>query len=289
MTPSDDDLQRLADDACRAAREAGALIIGSRPARVESKPGGDSPASRIVTDVDTRAEARILEILGPSAARLEHAVLTEERPDDRRRLEASHFWSIDPLDGTLPFVEGTPGYAVSIALVSRAGVPRLGVVFDPVSEVLHRAVAGRGHRREPPADAPPVPGDRLSVFVDRRLDASADSGRIRDALEAVASDRGLAGTDVRVGAGAVMNACYALEAPPACYIKPPRSAPGGGSLWDFAATACLFREAGAIATDFHGAPLDLNRPDSTFMNHRGVLYATDATLASQIRAACGRA
>jgi 3'(2'), 5'-bisphosphate nucleotidase/myo-inositol-1(or 4)-monophosphatase len=29
-------------------------------------------------------------------------------------------------------------------------------------------------------------------------------------------------------------------------------------------------------------PLDLNRPDSTFMNHRGILYSTDSNLAQRI-------
>ena len=79
-----------------------------------------------------------------------------------------------------------------------------------------------------------------------------------------------------------MNACGVLTTPPACYFKQPKPS-GGGSLWDFAATACLFAEAGAIATDVHGGPLDLNRADSTFLNHRGVLFATDETLAHQLR------
>ena len=59
---------------------------------------------------------------------------------------------------------------------------------------------------------------------------------------------------------------------------------GGGSLWDFAATACLFHETGGVATDMQGGPLDLNRADSSFMNHRGVLFATDEALARRIRA-----
>ena len=58
---------------------------------------------------------------------------------------------------------------------------------------------------------------------------------------------------------------------------------GGGSLWDYAATACLFGEAGAVVSDVHGDPLDLNRSDSTFMNHRGAVYATDLDLAERIR------
>jgi hypothetical protein len=45
----------------------------------------------------------------------------------------------------------------------------------------------------------------------------------------------------------------------------------------------LCAEAGAVASDFFGDPLDLNRADSTFMNHRGILFASDSELASQIR------
>ena len=39
----------------------------------------------------------------------------------------------------------------------------------------------------------------------------------------------------------------------------------------------------AIVCDVFGEPLELNRPDSTFMNHRSALYATDANLAQRIR------
>ncbi|MCB9717425.1 MAG: hypothetical protein H6712_26490 [Myxococcales bacterium] len=83
----------------------------------------------------------------------------------------------------------------------------------------------------------------------------------------------------------MLNACRALACPPGCSFKLPRPGDGGGSLWDYAATACLFHEAGAVATDIHGDPLDLNRPDSTFMSHRGVLYATDEPLARRLRSA----
>lgn len=79
-----------------------------------------------------------------------------------------------------------------------------------------------------------------------------------------------------------MNACWVLEQSPACYFKFPKPENGGGSLWDFAATACLFNQAKAQASDIYGQPLDLNRPDSTFMNHRGILFCTDNDLAQQI-------
>ena len=83
--------------------------------------------------------------------------------------------------------------------------------------------------------------------------------------------------------GAVINACHALEAAPGCHFKFAKPQEGGGSLWDYAATACLYEEAGAVVSDVHGEPLELNRPDSTFMNHRGAVYATDVYLAQRIR------
>ena len=81
-----------------------------------------------------------------------------------------------------------------------------------------------------------------------------------------------------------MNACWVLERPAACHFKFAKPQAGGGSLWDYAATACLFQEAGAAVSDVYGDPLDLNRADSTFMNHRGAVYASDAELAAQARA-----
>jgi len=41
-------------------------------------------------------------------------------------------------------------------------------------------------------------------------------------------------------------------------------------------------EIGAFVSDIFGQALDLNRADSTFMNHRGILYSTDDTLAKQV-------
>jgi 3'-phosphoadenosine 5'-phosphosulfate (PAPS) 3'-phosphatase len=79
-----------------------------------------------------------------------------------------------------------------------------------------------------------------------------------------------------------MNACWVLEKQPACYFKFPKPELGGGSLWDFAATACIFQEAGALVSDINGNTLELNRHDSTFMNHQGALYSSHAVLAEKI-------
>ena len=84
-------------------------------------------------------------------------------------------------------------------------------------------------------------------------------------------------------AGAVLNACWVIDKAHGCYFKVPKPQTGGGSLWDFAATACIAKETGAYAYSLDGSVLDLNRSDSTFMNHKGVLYASNIEIATTIQ------
>ena len=147
MKLSSTDLTVLTDLAIRAAEEAGEMIAHSRPEAVEKKEGAVTLASSVVTEIDRAAEVMILDVLTPTLEEYELALLTEETPDDGGRLTADYFWCIDPLDGTLPFIEGAPGYSVSIGLVARDGTPQIGVVYDPITTTTYHAIAGHGSFR----------------------------------------------------------------------------------------------------------------------------------------------
>lgn len=279
------DLVALTEQAAHAALAAGKVIQAGRAGEVtvESKEGGDTYASQVVTEVDRKAQDVILGTLEPICEALDLAVLTEESEDDLTRLEKDFFWCIDPMDGTLPFIRGEPGYSVSIALVARDGSPQIGVVYDPVHDVLWQATKGEGVRRNGEAWSPPPSGEVLTFTYDRSFTDRPERESVLNELESYARERGLKGLEATQFGGAVINACHALERSPGCHFKFPKPQEGGGSLWDYAATASLYEEAGAVVGDVFGAPLDLNRPDSTFMNHRGALYATDEALATRIR------
>lgn len=277
MSLSKQQVSDIVADVREVAVSVGAWVRQQRPVHIEKKEGLRG-AAQVVTHVDREAEERIVASLKTISAGLDVGLLTEERPDDGSRFTSEFFWSIDPLDGTLPYLESRSGYSVSIALVTRSGTPILGVVYDPEREEVY--LATRDGKLEVP---PTVATNTLSVFVDRSMAERAEYGRINRGLANLAARLGLAGASVHVGAGAVMNACQVLRGARSCYFKFPKPQVGGGSVWDFAATACLFREAGAIASDMAGGALDLNRADSTFMNHRGVLYASDGEVAAGIR------
>ena len=279
------DLEALTREASQAALEAGEIIRSHQNREVEvlHKEGGDTYASQVVTEVDRKAQDAILQILGPTCEELDLAVLTEESEDDHGRLEKDFFWCIDPMDGTLPFIRREPGYSVSIGLVAKDGSPRIGVVYDPVHDVLWQATKGEGILRNGETWTLDASSEELTFPYDRSFADHPKRARVLQVLEDYAHSIGLKKLVATQFGGAVINACHALENGPGCHFKFAKPQEGGGSLWDYASTACLFEEAGAVVSDVHGQPLDLNRSDSTFMNHRGAVYATDEDLAQRIR------
>ncbi len=253
MKLSNHDLAAICKVAIKAAKQAGQMIQerAGTDITVLDKESGSSPASQIVTEADFKSQEIILAVIQPTLARYELGLLIEESDDDCSRFEKDYFWCIDPLDGTLPFVQRRPGYSVSLALVSREGKPCIGVIYDPLADNLYHAVSGSG------------------AF--RNETAWVLKAAYGDSYETILSG------------GAVMNACRVLEESPGLFAKRPKPEQGGGCLWDYAATACLYDEIGAIASDSYGQPLELNSKDSLFMNQKGVVYATHQEIADKWR------
>ncbi|MGR9053669.1 MAG: 3'(2'),5'-bisphosphate nucleotidase CysQ family protein [Gammaproteobacteria bacterium] len=288
MQLSADDLFLLSQCAVSAAYQAGHLIAAhaTREVAVDTKQGLSSLAAQVVTEVDHLSEAVVLQNLKPTCARFDLALLTEESPDDRERLNKDFFWCIDPLDGTLPFIESLPGYSVAIALVARDGTPYIGVVYDPVEQTLYRAIKGQGAFRNgqaiESAKTPPSTERTVAFITDKSFADDPLYRPVADEMERIARDLGYAGAEMILQGGAAMNACQVLTRAPACYFKFPKARQGGGSIWDYAATACIFNEVGLPAGDSSGRPFELNPTGSTFMNHCGVLFASDAGLAERM-------
>lgn len=286
MRLSSNDLYLLSQCAISAATQAGHLIARYSQSHVvvNTKNGGTSLAAQVVTEVDHLSQDIILKTLLPSCLIYDLALLSEESPDDCQRLTKDYFWCIDPLDGTLPFIESVPGYSVSIALVSREGQSLLGVVYDPVTQTLYHAIQGKGawqnHETFSSKSASPSLIQTLTLITDKSFTQDALYSATLAELENLAKNLGYGGFELQLQGGAAMNACHVLNDPASCYFKFPKPQLGGGSIWDYAATACLFAEASLSVSDIHGQSLVLNPEGSTFMNHCGVLYASSPAIAN---------
>ncbi|MGB0590021.1 MAG: inositol monophosphatase family protein [Myxococcota bacterium] len=236
-----------------------------RPLEVASK-GFASRASDVVTEIDLEAQAIILEALKPTIARFDLGVLAEEGDHDDSRLRKHAFWTIDPLDGTQYFIEGSSGYATSIALVSQSGEPILGVVYDPVRGDLFEVVVGKGVT----LNGQPLRGDEADTGTPERLQWFAD----RSLRNHPRFEEYEARFDVHFMGGAVLNVLQLLTQPRSVYLKAPKAEVGGCAIWDLAAVALMVTECSGSARCFDGRALPLNRADSVFFNDVGLAFAS---------------
>jgi len=211
----------------------------------EKSPG------QLVTAADVASEAaltrRLRELL-PGAA-----VLGEEAAADDPSLFGlldgdAPVWIIDPVDGTINFANGKPGFAVIVALAS-GGATRAGWILDPLAGacVVVERGAGAWHG-----------GARLRVADDVAVGAmvGAAYGKIgsptRSAELLTASGR----------IGAVINTAssgidyLALALGRAQFLLASRSLP-----WDHAAGVLIAEEIGAATGFIDGTQYDPRVPD----------------------------
>ena len=269
------DLHHLNKIAIEAALLAGKVIqkFMNDDILVETKAEGTSYATQVVTAVDRACEEVIISHLLPSCKAFDIGLLTEETEDDGSRFEKDFFWCIDPMDGTLAFINRQPGFSVSIALIAKDGTPHIGVVFDPSTNALYHAIKGNGAYKNGVSWKIKLRTKHLTYVTDRKLKDTPGADTIENVLNENAERLGLDVVNEIAGAGSVLNGIHVLENGPACMLKLPKKESGGGSIWDFAATACMYHELGLPATNFEGGKLNLNRKESTFMYQEGIFYA----------------
>ena len=114
-----------------AALEAGKAImeVYAQPFEVYTKDD-DSP----VTQADLRASNIIKDILKPTGLPF---VSEEDLPPDRSQF--NRYWLVDPLDGTVEFVNRNGEFTVNIALIDNKQ-PVLGVIYAPVLDRMWDSV-----------------------------------------------------------------------------------------------------------------------------------------------------
>jgi 3'(2'), 5'-bisphosphate nucleotidase len=231
-----------------AAREAGAIIMrhyGHPTIDVNTK-ADKSP----VTAADVEANDAIISAL--RAAFPDDAILTEETPDDRARLDKPRVWIIDPLDGTRDFVARTGDFCVHIGLsVDHEAVA--GVVYQPVVDALAYAVRGGGAFEERGGQTHKLQASTLSAAGQIRIGVSRLN--LDEGLGKCLAAAGMADRAVRLGASVKHIALARGDLDAVLNLSPSEQE------WDTCAPEVIMREAGCTVTNGDGAPFKYNQPD----------------------------
>ena len=129
MTTSN--LDRLLDLALNAAKAASEAILREQKALKVWQKADDSPLS----SADLASNQALCEALKPT----DIAICSEESPlDFDTRKHLTHFWLIDPLDGTKSFVKGSDEYCILVALIARKR-PILSLIAKPSTAEIYYA------------------------------------------------------------------------------------------------------------------------------------------------------
>jgi myo-inositol-1(or 4)-monophosphatase len=237
----------LAMVARRAAQHAGRLVVEERPADlgIVTKSTRTDP----VTEMDRRSQQLLVTML--AEARPDDGVLGEE--DGGIAGTSGVTWVVDPIDGTVNYLYGFPGYAVSVAaVVGDPGVEGAwsavaGAVHDPVRAETFYAHAGGGAHVATPRGTSSL---RTSGCADLTLALVATgfgyAAEVRERQARALVDVIGRVRDIRRAGSAALDLCAVAAGRVDGYYET------GLNVWDRAAAELVVREAGGVvggATD----------------------------------------
>ena len=117
----------------KIAREAGAAILKVYSSEFDIHIKSDKSP---VTEADYNANKVIMK--GLKRLPVQFPILSEEgsQIEYAERKKWTHFWLVDPLDGTKEFIKKNGEFTVNIGLINN-GVPVFGVVYAPVIDCIY--------------------------------------------------------------------------------------------------------------------------------------------------------
>ena len=253
-------------EAAVEAAEAGAAVLMKHFRRLEPGQISEKTKNDLVSVADKESEAAIRAVLDARCPG--YGFLGEETGASG---DAGLRWVVDPLDGTLNFVQGFPHWCVSIGLEDEQG-GRVACILDPLRGDHFTAVRGGGaFWNGKPMRVSAQPGldgaflavgfayqmtPRLASFMPLFETALTRAKGLRRA--------GSAALDLAHTAAGIFDGFFELG------LKP----------WDISAGALLVQEAGGRLTDWEGDPEAWRRSGDLLSGTDGVVQ--------DLRAAKGR-
>ena len=255
--------------AVAVAREAGAAILEQYEGPLDIQQKRTADDIEPVTQADRIANELIVSRLQEEFP--DDGILAEESVDTKLRLDKSRVWMVDPLDGTNGFIDGNGDFAVQIGL-TEAGQPVLGVVYQPLTGVLYRAVIGGGCWIERPnSDPEPAQVSTQQNLAEMRLAASRSHRSPR--MGKVVSHLGFRDEVQRGSVGIKIGLIVEQKCDVYIHLSPRTK------QWDTCAPQIILTEAGGRLTDLFGGPLKYNVAE---VQNRNGLVASNGVAHDQI-------
>lgn len=263
------------ESALQHAREAAAVAdeIMMRSYRgnyaTYTKPGARGRAEAVVTQPDLECDEALVAFLSERypASTIVSEESHESLPENWH--ENEWIWYVDPIDGSLSYLEGSDSFGVSIGLVHN-GVPVLGVITNPALGWAAWGLVGAGawfNDKEIDFGQPYRKPPRLLLSVGQN-----NSRSYRLASEFLNNGTPLLRRSV------VTKTLMILHHDADYYFSLPYEVFRGGrpNVWDLAGGAAVIAAAGGAAVDIYGQPLRFS--GATLKWSRGHIFAHPGAL-----------
>lgn len=241
---------KVLDLLIETAYSAGKIIEDACPTveAAESKQN----SSDLVTEFDRKVEDHVRVTLTTAYPTFDF--LGEESYKAGQKLRNQPTFIVDPIDGTLNFVQGFPNFAISLALTVDKK-PVVGVIYNPVRKELFYAVKGSGAylRRGNSTDVrlpasgkqKPLPGLTGAMIAiewgnQRKGPNWALRTRIHNELLTSQEEGGKMCRSIRSNGSAALDFCYVAAGWYDMFWE------GGCWAWDVAAGWVIVEEAGGL-------------------------------------------
>ncbi|MFS0672304.1 inositol monophosphatase family protein [Ornithinibacillus sp. 179-J 7C1 HS] len=237
--------------------EAGGKIRNTidDPLEVSSK----SNPNDLVTTMDKNTEKFFVNKIKTTFP--DHLLLSEEGfGDDLDSLDGT-VWIIDPIDGTMNFVQQKRNFAISVG-VYHEGIGEIGLIYNVMEDELYSAKRGEGAFKNDKKLPLLEKGIRLEESVIGLNHFWLCENRLVD--EKVMQNLVKTARGSRTYGSAALEFAYVAEGILEGYLTM------GLSPWDIAAGMVIVSEVGGITTNIDGNPINMVGRNSVFVGHPDV-------------------
>ncbi len=231
---------------CSSEREAAQLIMQAHHVISERKTSGRD----VVTEYDRRVQELLVRRF---SAAVEDARFFCEENDRQDDLSAEHVFIIDPIDGTMNFVQQFNHSCISVAYMSR-GVLRAAAIYNPYVDEMFSAVLGQGAKLNGRDIHVLEAGLEQSVVC---CGTSPYFPQLADRGFGLMKEVFLRSLDLRRQGSAALDLCSAASGRAGLYFEL------NTSLWDYAAGLLIVQEAGGLCLTCEGKPMPLDGSKSS--------------------------
>ena len=246
-----------------AAIEAGKIVKNYYQSKLDLHNKGHF--TNFATKADLESEEKVIEIIKANFP--DHNIIAEE--SGRVDNGSEYSWAIDPIDGTIPFVDGLPFFGISIGLL-RNDQPILGVINMVAKDELFWAEEGKGAFKQSLRSGDLKNGKRIQIRKEPSLEQatialewghSARDWRIEKHVAPIIEKVRYA----YVFGSAVQSLTAIAEGKlDGCLIR--------AYVWDFAAGAIIIAEAGGKFTDPQGQKPDFTAEKIQLLCSNGLIH-----------------